>query len=162
MACTNIDIDLDDLSDPMLTDMTDLTGHWSMVETLADEPLYDINGDGLNSNNLIEEMPCRFIDLSLNFDGTFFLSYNLWAYDSQSGNPVCDGGTYVSGEWSINEDKSVIELILIQEEEAIAKWDIPVKFNDQMLNARMNIVFFDHDSKGKPKQIKGITTFEKQ
>ena len=56
----------------------------------------------------------------------------------------------------------LLALTLMYEEEAIATWDIPVQFTAQKFDARMNIVFFDHDSEGNPKQIKGVTTFERQ
>lgn len=138
----------------------DLAGTWVMTSSTSDEPLFDINGDGENSTDILEELSCRKIELVLNADATFKLIDNTWAFDSE-GTVICSGNDSVSeGTWSLNKDLSAISLEFTYQED---KWSIKVPFqrNGDQMTCRLGISLFGFDSEGNQKAMGGLTTLER-
>ena len=60
LSCSNNESD-EDLS-------KDITATWNSVSFIANEPLFDVNNDGINSTSLLDELPCRYSIFILNSD----------------------------------------------------------------------------------------------
>ena len=85
-------------------------GTWNSISFIANEPLFDINGDGVNSLELLDELPCRYSKLVLNEDFTFSQENNSWSYDDATNSYSCttlNDVIPITGTWNVNSNFSL-------------------------------------------------------
>lgn len=112
--------DLDDLAAENYgsTDLTasfneeELVGHWVLSSMTADQEV-DLNGDGIASQNLLQETSC-FDDMSISFfeDGSFSTvnaRLNLGSGDT-AGEFGCSGSKEYQGTWEVDGDYLVLNM----------------------------------------------------
>lgn len=91
----------------------DITGTWNSISFLANEPLYDVNNDGINSLELLDELPCRYSIFILNEDQTFYQENNTWQFNSITNTYSCTNSNQlhkITGTWSVNSEFTLLSL----------------------------------------------------
>ena len=146
-------------SDDSLEQFLDITGTWNSKSFIANEPLYDANGDGVNSLELLDELPCRYSKFVLNEDLTFYQENNSSLYNESSNAYECSTGDAISkvnGTWTVNSDFSLLSLT-IGEHTAFLEID----FDGETLKFNSSEVFINKNADGVVKNIYGKVIFQK-
>ena len=91
----------------------DISGTWNAISFTANEPLFDVNNDGINATNLLDELPCRYSIFKLNSDKTFYQENNAYKYNQSTNTYSCTSGdelSIVRGTWKMNTDNTMLSL----------------------------------------------------
>ena len=91
----------------------DIIGTWNSISFIANEPLFDVNNDGVNSKELLDELSCRYSIFKLNDDQTFYQENNTWLFNENTNSYSCTSGddvTKVSGTWKVNSENTMLSL----------------------------------------------------
>ncbi|SNY99457.1 DUF5004 domain-containing protein [Flagellimonas pacifica] len=134
-------------------------GTWNVVSFIANEPLFDVNEDGINTTQLLDELPCRYSELVLNADSTFYQENNTWSYNDDSDSYECTGQneiSSISGTWSVNSNFSLLSLTI---EGNIAFLEID--FDGATLQFNSSEVFLDKNAQGEKKNIYGRAFYKR-
>lgn len=145
--------------DNSLEQFLDITGTWNSTKFIATEPLYDANGDGINSLELLDELPCRYSKFVLNQDLTFYQENNSWIYNESSNTYECSTGNDISkvnGTWKVNSEFTLLSLT-IGEHTAF----LEIEFDGETLKFDSSEVFINKDAEGVLKNIYGKVIFKK-
>lgn len=162
ISCTNINLEVSDPVPEHRVGLSEYIGNWVMIASLSDEPLADLNADGVNSRNILEELPCRRIELFLSSKSTFILSANSWAYSSSNGALDCHTtGFSVEGNWSVNEIMGALVLDFSIDGNVYDTLETPVNIGGGHLTCRLNIPLFDINHNGDQSNVYGAITFKK-
>ncbi len=146
-------------SDDSLEQFLDITGTWNSKSFIANEPLFDANGDGVNSLELLDELPCRYSKFVLNEDLTFYQENNSWDYNESSNTYECSTGNAISkviGTWTVNSEFSLLSLT-IDGNTAFLEID----FDGETLKFDSSEVFINKNADGILKNIYGMVVFKK-
>lgn len=134
-------------------------GTWNATSFIANEPLFDINNDGINSTELLDELPCRYSELVLNTDFTFYQENNTWSYNQNLDSYGCidqSEVSLISGTWSVNSNFSLLSLT-IEGNTAFLEID----FDDETLQFNSSEIFLNKNSLGEPKNIYGKVFYQR-
>ena len=146
--------------DDSLDQFIDVTGTWDSISFIANEPLFDINGDGVNSLELLDELPCRYSKLVLNEDLTFYQENNSWDYNQNSNEYECSSENDISnvnGTWTVNSDFSLLSLN-INDNTAF----LEIEFDGDTLKFIANESFLDRNAQGELNTIYGEVLMRKR
>ncbi len=147
-------------SDDSLQQFLDITGTWNSISFIANEPLFDINEDGLNSLELLDELPCRYSKLVLNEDLTFYQENNSWYYNESSKTYECSSENDISkvnGTWKVNSEFTLLSLT-INGHTAF----LEIEFDGKSLKFNSSEVFINKNAAGEVKNIYGKVLFKKK
>ena len=133
-----------------------LVGNWLSKYTLADETLFDINGDGTSSLDIIEELPCQYYTLHLNSDFTFFQKQNTWNYNNLIYSCKEETNLETSGIWRVNNNLTTLTLTINGNEVYI-----PIEYDGLTLSFRSSIPLLNTNKNNEDKQIFGIVFYQK-
>ncbi len=145
--------------DDSLEQFLDITGTWNSTSFVANEPLYDANGDGVNSLELLDELPCRYSKFVLNEDLTFYQENNSWHYNENSNAYECSTGNNISkvnGTWTINSEFTLLSLTI-----DVNTAFVEIDFDGETLKFNSSEVFIDKNAEGEYKNIYGKVIFNK-
>ena len=148
------------LDEDKVEELKSIFGTWNSISFIANEPLFDINEDGVNSLELLDELPCRFSKLILNEDFTFYQENNSWSYDVTTDSYSCtnlDNVIPVTGTWKINSDFSLLTII-IDGNMAF----LPIEFDGETLMFNSSESFINRNIEGELKNIYGKVIFQRE
>ena len=131
----------------------DITGTWNLISTTANEPLFDVNNDDINSTNLLDELPCRYSIFKLNSDKTFYQENNTYKFNENTNSYSCTSGdeiTRVNGTWKINTENTMLSLE-INGNTAF----LHIEFDGEFLKFNSSEVFLNKSALGVLKNIRG-------
>lgn len=151
-ACSTDDVII--IEEPM-----NIYGTWNSISFIANEPLFDINGDGINSLELLVELPCRYSKLVLNEDLTFYQENNTWSYNESTNAYECSSGDSISstnGTYKVNSNFSLLSFEIGGH---IAFLEI--EFDGEILKFNSSEVFINKNAEGEHKNISGKVIFNK-
>lgn len=154
--CTNIDIEPDK---PLIEDELGIIGNWKAFIAIADQPLFDINQDGVNSTDLLTEMPCRNFNLNLKKNGTFMYRESSWVWNTTTATHSCNplqNDIITEGTWEVNEDYSLI-IFTVAGNQSFVAFDL----DDNVLSYRSSSIFFSLNKNGDTEDIYGTLYFSK-
>ncbi|MCE7993688.1 MAG: hypothetical protein HEP71_17010 [Roseivirga sp.] len=149
VACSN-----DDDSEPL-----NLLGKWRATKIVMTEPIFDANGDGVNSMNLLEELPCRYILFEFKNDETIKASFNLSVYHAPLEQYICVEDVNLPEDmfqWSPGEDQDQIGVIY----EGSTVY-VPLQYDGETLSHQSIIPLFDRNAAGEEKLITGTIYYER-
>ncbi|WP_299668504.1 lipoprotein [uncultured Polaribacter sp.] len=135
-----------------------IIGEWNSKSFIADEPLFDMNKDGINSTEFLEELPCRYSKFVFNTDKTFYQENNFWDSDS-NGNYICLTGSDLSttsGTYEVNSGFSILTLKV-----GTNSVNIEIEFDGNTFSHRSTSEFFNLDANGNNKEIYGEIFYER-
>ena len=136
-----------------------ISGTWNSISFIANEPLFDVNNNGINSKELLEELPCRYSILKLNNDQTFYQENNTYKFDEITNSYSCTSGndiTSTSGKWSVNSDNTMLSLE-IDGNTAF----LEVEFDGETLKFNSSESFLNKNALEELKEIKGSVTYKR-
>ena len=135
-----------------------IIGEWTSKSFIADEPLFDMNKDGINSTEFLNELPCKYSILKFNEDNTFYQENNWWTIDNNQ-EYTCSSGvdlTKINGTYEINSDFSILTL-----KSGTNSINIEIEFDGEILSHRSSSEFFNLDANGNNKEIYGGIFYER-
>ncbi len=155
---TMISFSCDDDTDEFLQNNENLVGDWSAIYTVADEPLFDINNDGANSIDIMEELECQYFTLQLNNDFTYSQTHNIYSFNSDNDEYSCiEDNTYTStGFWTVNEELTMITFSIDGNDTYV-----PIAFNNGILSFRSGVPFLNKNAEGIITDVYGKVFYEK-
>lgn len=143
-----------------LDNFMDITGTWDSTSFISNEPLFDVNEDGINSLELLDELPCRYSKLVLNEDLSFYQENNSWNYNENSNEYNCsseDDISNVNGTWTINSDFTLLSLNI---NDNIAFLEI--EFDGDTMKFNSSESFLDRNAQGELNNIYGKVLMQKR
>lgn len=155
-SCTDDEIELEE---PLIEDELGIIGSWNAFEAIADQPLFDINQDGLNSTDLLIEMPCRNFNLDLKENGTFVYRESSWVWNTNTTTHSCNpvqNDIITEGAWEVNEDYSLIIFTVAGNQSFVA-----IDFDGNVLSFQSSSIFFSLNKSGDAANIYGTLYFSK-
>ena len=135
----------------------DISGTWKLTSSIANEPLFDVNNDNINSINLLDELPCRYSIFKLNSDKTFYQENNAYKYNQSTNTYSCTSGdqlSKVSGTWKINSNNTMLSLE-VNGNTAF----LHIEFDGEFLKFNSSEVFLNKNANGELKNIRGSVSF---
>lgn len=138
---------------------TDISGTWNSISFLANEPLFDVNNDGTNSKELLNELPCRYSIFKLNDDQTFYQENNTYKFNENTNSYSCTSGnelTIVRGKWRVNSNNTMLSLE-INGHRAF----LEIEFDGEILKFNSSEVFLNKNALGELKKIRGLITYKR-
>ena len=151
LSCSNNEFDKDA--------SIDITGKWNSVSFIANEPLFDVNKDGLNSTNLLDELPCRYSTFILNSDKTFSQENNTWQFNQSTNFYTCTSGndiTKVNGTWKVNSNNTMLSLEINGNTAFLT-----IEFDGKTLKFNSSESFINKNASGELKNIYGSVLYRK-
>ncbi len=144
--------------DTIINPTLNIYGTWNSISFVANEPLFDINNDGVTSLELLDELPCRYSKLVLNEDLTFYQESNTWNYNEGTNDYGCTSGDIspVTGTWKVNSNFSLLSLD-IDGNTAF----LEIEFDGDTLRFNSSEVFIDRNSQGELQNIYGKVIYRK-
>lgn len=136
-----------------------LIGTWETSNFIANEPLFDVNNDGINSTELLDELPCRYSIFKLNEDKTFYQENNSWQFNQSSNSYSCTSGddiSKVTGKWSVNSNKTML-ILEIGEHTAF----LEIEFDGEILAFNSSEILINKDALGENKNIYGRAFYKR-
>jgi len=146
------------MSDTTSLESNSIVGEWNSTSFLADIPMYDINGDGINSKELLDELSCRYSKLVLNEDLTFSQETNYWKQDEDNiyaCNTADEIITY-NGTWKINTTNTLLSL----EVDGNVLF-LRIQFDGETLSHRSGMAFFNLNAAGEKENIAGKISYNR-
>mgnify|MGYP005993523433 FL=1 len=137
----------------------DISGVWKSINFIASEPLFDVNNDGVNSIDLLNELPCRYSTLELNSDKTFNQENNTWKFDSTTNSYGCTSGseiTKVIGTWKVNSDNTMLSL-KVDGNTAF----LEIEFDGETLKFNSSEILLNKNAAGEVKNIRGSVSYKR-
>lgn len=158
LMITMISFSCDDDTDEFLQNNENLVGEWSAIYTIADAPLFDINNDGTNSIDIMEELQCQYFTLQLNNDFTYSQRHNIYSYNSDNDEYTCvEDNAYTStGFWTVNEELTMITFSIDGNDTYV-----PIELNEGILSFRSGVPFLNKNAEGEAIDVYGKVFYEK-
>lgn len=150
-SCSNNDVEE--------TFSQDISGIWSSFSFIANEPLFDVNNDGVNSIDLLNELPCRYSALELNSDKTFYQENNTWKFDFTTNSYGCTSGseiTKVNGTWKVNSNNTMLSL----EVDGNTAF-LEVEFDGETLKFNSSEILLNKNANCEIKNIRGSVSYKR-
>lgn len=135
----------------------DISGTWNAISFTANEPLFDVNNDGINATNLLDELPCRYSIFKLNSDKTFYQENNAYTYNQSTNTYSCTSGdalSIVRGTWKMNTDNTMLSLEINGNTAFLY-----IEFDGEFLKFNSSEVFLNKNANGELKNIRGSVSF---
>ena len=137
----------------------DIYGTWNSISFKANEQLFDVNNDGTKSNELLDELPCRYSIFKLKEDKTFYQENNTWSYNQNTNSYSCTSGddiTKVSGTWKVNSNNTMLSL-KINGNTAF----LDIEFDGEVLTFNSSEILLNKNAAGEVKNIRGSVSFKR-
>ncbi|WP_299526627.1 hypothetical protein [uncultured Lutibacter sp.] len=130
-----------------------IAGTWNAISFISNQPLYDMNSNGINSTELLEELPCRYSTLILRSDLSFYQENNTFSYDEQLEAYSCtttEDISFVSGTWKVNQDFTLLSLE-VNGNTAF----LEIEFDGELLKFESSEKFVDRNQQGEFENMYG-------
>ncbi|MDO5980989.1 hypothetical protein [Flavivirga spongiicola] len=134
-------------------------GIWNSTSFIANEPLFDVNEDGVNSSELLDELPCRYSKLILNTDFTFYQENNTWFYNKDTQTYGCstqDNISSVNGTWTVNSNYTLLSL----EIDGNISF-LKIELDSEVLQFNSSEIFINKNAQGEAKNIYGRAFYKR-
>ncbi len=138
---------------------TDISGIWNSISFIANEPLFDVNENGTNSKELLDELLCRYSIFKLNDDQTFYVENNRYTFNESTNFYSCTSGndiTIVTGKWSVNLENTLLSL-----EIGGNTVFLKVEFDGETLKFNSSEPFLNKNALGELKSIRGSVVYKR-
>lgn len=135
-------------------------GTWNSISFIANQTLFDVNGDGVNSLELLDELPCRYSKLVLNEDLTFYQENNSYSYNENTNNYECSSGDAISpvtGTYTVNPNFSRLYISVGDGHTAF----LDIEFDGETLMFNSSEIFLNKNAEGESKNISGKVLFHR-
>lgn len=144
--------------DDVITNLSkSLFGAWESHSFKANEPLFDMNKDGINSIELLDELPCRYSKLVLKSDFTFYQENNTWMYIENLDSYECSNEVIsASGTWRMNSNFSAL---ILEIDGNISL--VEIEFDGEVLEFNSSEIFSNRNALGEYQNIYGKASYKR-
>jgi len=137
----------------------DIAGTWNSISFIANEALFDVNNDGVNSKDVLDELPCRYSTFILNEDKTFYQENNSWKFNPNTNNYDCTSEneiSKVSGTWKVNAENTMLSLDINGNTAFLY-----IEFNGEFLKFNSSESLLNRNANGEIKDIRGSVLYKR-